>query len=332
MIKKFLKKDFKMKMHSLNLLFYSQLFFLEQKKDSLKKDCKKKNYLFINYKLESDNCLQVIKQLKQDLFTNSFFFNKKIIFIENISLFFLQKDISFWFDYIEKPNPDIIMYIALEKYNFPSYISKKIKKNFKEEKIINISDQDLFSYVSDVFKKDNFLIEKKIIQKLIKKTNGNLFLLNEEIKKIKLYHYSDIVILNENKIDQLVYSEEQNIFHLINSIIDIRNPIDGFLIFKEMMKQKKDIFLIIHQILKKIQELIIVKTLINKKKNQKEISFILKFSLTKTYYLVKESRNLNEEKITNLFLSLLELFYQIKKGALDPKINLEMFFMRKIFI
>ncbi|KOR75366.1 hypothetical protein CPX_001662 [Candidatus Phytoplasma pruni] len=71
-------------------------------------------------------------------------------------------------------------------------------------------------------------------------------------------------------IDKLVYSEEQNIFSLIYSIIDIKNPIDGFLIFKEIMKQKTDVFLIIHQILKKLQELIIVKTLINKKKAKKK--------------------------------------------------------------
>ncbi|WP_235443239.1 hypothetical protein [Candidatus Phytoplasma pruni] len=47
---------------------------------------------------------------------------------------------------------------------------------------------------------------------------------------------------------------------------------------------------------------------------------------------MKESQTLNEEKITNLFLSLLDLSYQIKKGVLEPKINLEMFFMKKIFI
>ncbi|XXP77504.1 MAG: DNA polymerase III subunit delta [Lettuce witches'-broom phytoplasma] len=319
-------------MHSLNLLFYSQLFFLEQKKDFLKKDCQTNNYQFINYKLESDNCLQVIEQLKQELFTNSFFFNKKIIFIENISLLFLQKDISFWLDYIEKPNPNIIMYITAEKDNFPAHIRDKINKKFNEEKIINLSEKDLISYVSDLFKKDNFFIEKKIIPQLIQKTNGNLFLLNEEIKKIKLYHHSDRVIFDMKSIDKLVYSEEQNIFSLIHSIIDIKSPIDVFLIFKEMIKQKKDVFLIIHQILKKIQELIIVKALINKKKSQKEIAFILKFPPTKTYYLMKESQTLNEEKITNLFLSLLDLLYQIKKGVLEPKINLEMFFMKKIFI
>lgn len=321
-----------MKMHSLNLLFYSQLFFLEQKKASLKKDCQTNNYQFINYKLENDNCLQVIEQLKQELFTNSFFFNKKIIFIENISLLFLQKDISFWLDYIEKPNPNIIIYITAEKDNFPAHIREKIKKTFNEEKIINLSEKDLITYVANLFKKDNFFIEKKIIPQLIQKTNGNLFLLNEEIKKIKLYHHSDRVIFDMKSIDKLVYSEEQNIFSLIHSIIDIKNPIDGFLIFKEMMKQKTDVFLIIHQILKKLQELIIVKTLINKKKSPKEIAFILKFPPTKTYYLMKESQTLNEEKITNLFLSLLDLSYQIKKGVLDPKINLEMFFMKKIFI
>ncbi|MGE9276299.1 MAG: DNA polymerase III subunit delta [Candidatus Phytoplasma pruni] len=320
-------------MHSLNLLFYSQLFFLEQKKDSLKKDCQKNNYQFINYKIESDNCLQVIEKLKQELFTNSFFFNKKIIFIENISLLFLQKDISFWLDYIEKPNPNIIMYITAEKDNFPVHIRNKINKIFNEEKVINLSEKDLISYVSDLFKKDNFFIEKKIIPQLIQKTNGNLFLLNEEIKKIKLYHHSDRVIFDMKLIDKLVYSEEeQNIFSLIYSIIDIKNPIDGFLIFKEMMKQKTDVFLIIHQILKKLQELIIVKTLINKKKSQKEIAFILNFPPAKIYYLTKESQTLNKEKITNLFLSLLDLSYQIKKGVLDPKIHLEMFFMKKIFI
>ncbi|KOR75365.1 DNA polymerase III, delta subunit [Candidatus Phytoplasma pruni] len=92
-----------------------------------------------------------------------FFFNKKIIFIENISLLFLQKDISFWLDYIEKPNPNIIMYITAEKDNFPAYIRDKINKTFNEDKIINLSEKDLIPYVSDLFKKDNFFIRKKII-------------------------------------------------------------------------------------------------------------------------------------------------------------------------
>ncbi|MFR0367915.1 DNA polymerase III subunit delta [Candidatus Phytoplasma palmae] len=306
-----------MKIYPLNLFFCNKNFFLEQKKNILKNFCKKKNYHFLHYKFKKDNFIKIIQEIKKELYTSSFFYEKKFLFIENLLLFYSkQKNIklSFLLNYFENNREDIIIFLTEEEKNIPLSFQKIIKKNFHTEIQPKLYSNDLFQYISNIFKKDNFLIKDKLINKIIEKTHGNLFLLNTEIKKIKLYYSSNKKIYDEKIINQIIYNEEEKTFLYIKNIIQNKENINSIPFFKKFIKNKKKNFIIFYKIIHKLKEMIIIKFLLNEKTSQKDISLILNYKLNKTYFLIKETKILNYDQIVSLFLNLSEIYYKIKKN------------------
>ncbi|WCA22559.1 DNA polymerase III subunit delta [Candidatus Phytoplasma oryzae] len=323
-----------MKIYHLNLFFYQQSFFLEKKKKILKKFCKEKNYYFISYKIEKDNYKNIFLNIEKELCTNSFFFNKKIIFIENISLLFSEyknnkKNISFLLNYFQNVRKEIYIYFAEEKDIFPKDIKKILTKYFFIQKTKSMTKKELISYISNIFAEDKFIIKNKIIYKIIERTYGDLLMLNQEIIKIKTYYNnSPNKIINDEKIiEKLIYSENKDIFLLINSILKKNMLIDNFLLFKKkIINQKQNSSLIINKILKKLKDLIIIKNFIKEKKKKEKIAYILKYSVNEIDFMIKEANNLDINKMNNLFLFFSKIFYKEKKY----KNNLEMFFLMEM--
>ncbi|WIA07505.1 MAG: DNA polymerase III subunit delta [Candidatus Phytoplasma cynodontis] len=327
-----------MRIYNLNLFFYKQDFFKENKKNILKKFCDKNNYFFVNYKLEKENYKNIIQNIEQELYTSSFFFNKKIIFIENISLLFNNENknhinLEFLFNYFSNPRKDIYLCLTEKKDIFPLNIKKKLEKNFFIHEFNQIETKELISYISNLFQKDNFIIKKRIIYKIIEKTYGNLLLLNQEINKIKIY-FHDIHNKNindeEDIIEELVYSENKNIFLLINSILEKNKLIENFFLFKKLIHQKQNFTLTINQILKKMKDIILIKNLIKQKKNKYKITHILNLSINEIEFLISKTKKIDTKKIKNLFLFFIKIFYEIKKKKILNKKSLEIFILIEI--
>ncbi|MGM1458854.1 MAG: DNA polymerase III subunit delta, partial [Columbia Basin potato purple top phytoplasma] len=81
-------------MHSLNLFIYNQEFFLEKEKNNLKNLCKQKNYQFLFYYIQMNNYIEIAQNIAKELYTSSFFYDKKILFIENLSFLMQKKNIN----------------------------------------------------------------------------------------------------------------------------------------------------------------------------------------------------------------------------------------------
>ncbi|WP_194284645.1 DNA polymerase III subunit delta [Candidatus Phytoplasma sacchari] len=334
-----------MKIYYLNLFFYEQNFFKEKQKNILKKFCEKNKYYFVHYKIEKDNYKDIIQNLEEEINTNSLFADKKVILIENISLLINNENknksitnFSFLFNYFKKIRKDIFLYFVEKKDTFNIDIKKIFEKYFLIKKINPIQKKEIIPYVFNIFKKDNFIIKNKIVYKIIEKTNGDLILLNREIEKIKLYYwnFNNKIIDNEKIIDQLIYSENMNIFLLINSFLNKKRLIDNFIFIKKtIIDKKQNFFLIISQILKKLKDFIIIKQIKKEKKNKEKIisifKYFFKYSENEINFIIKESKNLKIEKIKSLFLFFSNLVYKIKKEKILLKNNLEIFFLMEMF-
>ncbi|MEZ0180383.1 DNA polymerase III subunit delta, partial ['Camptotheca acuminata' phytoplasma] len=269
----------------------------------------------------------------QELFTGSFFYEKKVLFIENLSLVFSKKNIKFDFiiDFFTKPNENIIIYLNEEKNKFPAEIKKQIYRYFNIVKKDKITAQKLFEYTKEEFEKDDFKIKKEIICLLIKKIHNNLFVLKEEIEKIKIYHLENKNIDDIKIIENLVSdSEEKNIFLLIKSIIRNNFKIENLQLLQYLISKKENTFFIVYQILNKLEEMIIVRDFMNQNKTNNEIASLLKYSVEKTFFLTKETKTLSIEKIKDLFLIFFDLYYKMKKGILKPQHVLQKILIKQL--
>ncbi|MDO8167996.1 DNA polymerase III subunit delta [Candidatus Phytoplasma melaleucae] len=316
----------------LSLLCYSQLFFLEREKNYLVEFCHKNNYYFYYCKFESHNYFDIMARMKELLSTGNFFSQKKVFFIENISLLFELKKVdyfSFLVNYLNKSSDqNIIMYVTLDENNhFFALVKNKLLRFAQVLKIKSIHRKDdLFSYILNTFTQEGFFINEtikdKFIYRLIQKTNGDLFLLSEEINKIKLYHLPKKKIHDESVIEQLTYaSEDTSVLTLIEFIISEKSSISDFAFFQKTVSQKKDIFLFLYRILKKLQEMIVAERLLRQNISQKQISSLLKYSSVKTFFLAKELRSFNIERVVSLFLFFFELYFEMQLGIKAPDIR-----------
>ncbi|WP_334331180.1 DNA polymerase III subunit delta [Candidatus Phytoplasma prunorum] len=306
----------------LNFIIVNQTFFLEKKIQFLVQQSKKKNINCIFYNPEKNN----LYNLEQELKTTNFFSVKKIIIIKKSNLLFESININnqFLFNYFKNPRLDVILYFFSKNFNFSLEIKNILNKYFKIIEIPILQKKDFFIYVKKKFKKIGLEISNKIIINLIEKTNYNLFLLEEEIKKIQIYSYSDSKI-NENILENLVFSGfEYYIFKLINYFLN--NKIKSANnIFQYLIQNKGDSYYIINQMFMKLKQLIIVKDLLLQKNSQSQISSILNFSSGQVYFLIQETYLFSINQITNLFINLLELKYLIKTNQIDSNIGFEIF-------
>ncbi|MDV3163269.1 MAG: hypothetical protein Q8771_00650 [Pigeon pea little leaf phytoplasma] len=311
-------------MLSTTLLCYKQLFFLEKRKQQIISLSFEQNYSFWFFKFDAIEYSKIISDIQKHLYTFNYFLNTKIIFIENISVLLESKnkvDLSFLFDFLEKPQKNIILFISLEfnSVNFP-YLYNKLKSFMNVEEVFAInSSRDLYNYILKSFEDDNFKISFDInilVKELINYYRGDLFLLEQEINKIKSYYFKDKIIDDFCIIKELIfYESDQNIFSLIKLLV-AKNTLESYLLFVHLTDKFQNFFTIFFQIIKTLQELILIYLYSLNNSNVSSISSWCKFSFAKTSFFLKEINNLNMEFVYKLFLLNFKFFYKLKIGVI----------------
>ncbi|UQV27211.1 hypothetical protein H7686_0002605 [Candidatus Phytoplasma asiaticum] len=327
-------------MLSTTLLCYKQLFFLEKRKQQIISLSFQQNYSFWLFKFDVIEYSKIISDLKKHLYTFNSFLNKKIIFIENISVLLELKnkvDLSFLFNFLEKPHQNIILFVSLD-YNIVNfiYLYNKLKCFMHVEEVFAINNsRDLYNYISKSFEDDNFQMSfniKSILTKeLINHYRGDLFLLEQEINKIKSYYFKDKTIDDPKIIKDLIFYEpNENILSLIKLLVSQKN-LESYLLFIDLINKFPNFFLFFFQIIKTLQELILIYFYSLKNNNVSLISSWCKLSLAKTSFFLKEINNLNMELVYKLFLLNFKFCYNLKIGFIPFSECSDVFVKRIIY-
>ncbi|MDO8063966.1 hypothetical protein [Candidatus Phytoplasma bonamiae] len=323
------------------LLCYKQLFFLEKRKQQIISLAFEQNYSFWLFQFNVAEYSKIISDIQKHLYTFNSFLNTKIIFIENISVLLESKnkvDFSFLFDFLEKPRKNIILFISLEYniFNF-SYLYNKLKSFMHVEEIFAINNsRDLYNYILTSFEDDNFKISldiKSILAKeLINHYRGDLFLLEQEINKIKAYYFKDKIIDNLKIIKELIFyeSDDKNILSLIKLLVT-KNTLESYLLFVYLTNKFQNFFAVFFQMIKTLQELILIYFYSLNNSNVSSISSWCKFSFAKTSFFLKEINNLNMDFVYKLFLLNFKFFYKLKIGIIKFSECSEFFVQQVIY-
>ncbi|MDO8059108.1 hypothetical protein OC683_00540 ['Crotalaria aegyptiaca' phytoplasma] len=327
-------------MLSTTLLCYKQLFFLEKRKQQIISLSFQQNYSFWLFKFNVIEYPKIISDLKKHLYTFNYFLNKKIIFIENISVLLELKnkvDFSFLFNFLKKPQQNIILFVSLD-YNIVNfiYLYNKLKCFMHVEEVFAINNsRDLYNYILKSFEDDNFQMSfniKSILTKeLINHYRGDLFLLEQEINKIKSYYFKDKTIDDPKIIKDLIFYEpNENILSLIKLLVSKKN-LESYLLFINLINKFPNFFLFFFQIMKTLQELILIYFYSLKNSNVSLISSWCKLSSAKTSFFLKEINNLNMELVYKLFLLNFKFFYNLKIGFIPSSECSDVFVKRIIY-
>ena len=265
----------------------------------------------------------------EDLQTVSFFAEKKVIVIRNIDE--LEKEDEFviknWVTYFEKPNPDVILIIAVQEL-LPetSLLGGALFKYAFIEKVKDMEKKDYPDFIKNMFKKYQYQITDDAVEALLERTNLDFNLINQEAEKLMLFAY-DTKEINEKAVILLVSRNlEENIFELTNALLS-KNQTKTIEIFYDLVARNEDPLRILTNIVGKVRELMHTKLLLDKGYRQDQIAEHFHIKSGRAYYLVKNAQGVNFAQLENHIKKLSKLDYEIKSGKIDKKLGLELYLL-----
>ena len=258
------------------------------------------------YNLEEDS----IDRVLEDISTVSLF-GKKIVVVYNLDKLKDDKDLINYLNSDTDDNNILVLssYKELDK-------RKKIVKTLKEKtKLKELFSLDMVTYIKNNLK--DYKMDFMTINLLISYTSSNIFRIDNELEKLKIYKDFDKIITSDDVKKIVKKSYDSTIFDLIDNIN--RKDIDKiFKIYEELQKEGETSDRIMYTIANHYRLLFQIKNLIGEKSDKEIQSMYLMhpYRLTK----LKEQANvMDNSDILFLLQSLGNIDIKVKsgKGKLD---------------
>ena len=299
------------------LLYGTKTFLI---KEDLKKICGKFDNLNISrYDLNIDSFADIIN----DCQTVSLFNDKKLI-CENDMMFtgLNSKDSEIIESYLNNVNPDttLIFTVYSEKLDERKKITKLIKKMGKiKEYNENINPYSLAN---------NLLKDYKVDTKfLVDRVGENPFILEEEIKKLKLYK-DDNIITKEDILNVTVKKVDTNIFAFLDAIV-LNNKSKAIEMYHEMLKQGEEPIKLIVRLANNFRIMYQAKGLLMRGLTEKDIASTLKAHPYTIKLAIKNGQKYSGDTLLNYISELADMDINIKTGKIDKNLALELFILKK---
>ena len=309
-------------MNSVYLLVGEDSFALQQKVSSIQK--KYPTFEVVHYDLKETPLERVL----EDLDTFSFFTPGKIVVAENAYFFSsekprnaLEQNTASLEKYLSHPSQENILLLLTSKLDERKAITKLAHKTCHIEEASLDLDRLLTTHLED-YQMDFATRE------YLKSRVGNIpERLVQEIEKLKLYCY-DTKQITKEVIGLLVMETlEDNIFHLIDAIVQKRKQ-EAFALYEDMLLHGEEPTIILILLANRYRLFYQVKVLSKSLYRDEEIARVI----GSHPYPVKLARSVisqyKEEELLQFLEQLASIDFAIKSGKTYQNVALEMFFLR----
>lgn len=310
----------------LYLLYGDMLYLIDKEIDKIIKDNDIDDINISKYDLDAFNYKDII----EDASTMSLFATKKVIIVNNASIFTSANktiDTTIFEEYFTNYNPDTILIFKLNesKLDERKKVTKLIRK-IGSVKEYNKGD-DLKKIVKDLF--DNYKISNETINELINRVGEDVYILKQEIDKIKIYKGSDLEITHDDIINLTSENIESDMFKLMDAIVD-DNKEEAINLYHEMLKYNLEPIQIIITLANKYRLMYQAKELSIKGYKEEEICRELNQSNPKyMYVLIKNGKKYDSNRLKELLGQLADLDYSIKSSNVNKDLAFELFILNK---
>ncbi len=307
------------------LLYSLEKFLLNREIDKIKNDYNMEEINISHFDLNND----LIEDVLEDAETFSMFADKKMIIVNNANIFTakkltLEQNTEKIEKYLENFNPSTIILFTVNDSKLDE--RKKIVKLIKKVgtvKELN-STNDINDIIIGLF--DNYKITPKQIKLLTDRVGTNLDLLNQEITKIKIYKDNELTITDDDIKNLTSENVEANMFLLIDKIVN-KEKEKAISIYHEMLKMNEEPIAIVISLANKIRSLYQTKELFSKGYKDVDIASILGVKPGYLYYMRDSLKKYDSNTLLILLKKLADLDYDIKRGAINKDLGLELFIL-----
>ena len=283
-------------------------------------------------KLVGNNKYEVIDYLKSSLedivmeanYTD-LFLSKKIMVIKNAVFLSIKSDTKVLEKYFENPNLNTDIIFTCEEVDERLKIVKTIKDKFHYNIIKPLYQKEIVSRLLDIAKKNGYVLSIESATYISKSSLDNYDIAYNNLEKIFLY-YSKPCKINDNDVINLVsMSLEENNFKFIDAVIN-KNINESFRILNDL-KIKKIEPLSLFNLLAREYRLMLIVTEEYRNKSRRELLNILNIKDWQLDKLLKNASCYSMEELETKIVSLADYDYDIKVGKIDKWLALEMFIL-----
>ena len=237
-------------------------------------------------------------------------------------LYSIDHDTNLLLEYFSNLNPDttIIFLVDTEKLDERKKITKKIKEIGK---VIEINPKrDIKPIVRNMF--DDIKIPEEVLDLLISRVGNNLYMIENEVAKLKLI--ADSVITVKDVINVTSKNSEPDIFLFIESIVN-KNIKKSYQIYNDLMVSNEEPIKIIVMLANQFRLIYQAKLLVKRGYDLNYIASALDIHPYRVKLALESGKNYDEVILLNYIKELADIDYKIKIGEIDKTLAFELFIL-----
>lgn len=253
--------------------------------------------------------------------------DQKYIIVRNSSFFtnvkVSEKELKLLESYLDSPNPQTtIIFTSTKNADERKKITKVIKNKYKFLNIPKLKDYELHKKIDQIAASRGYKLSGESIDYIIKSSLSNYDIIYNELEKIFVYYDKEKNIRDEDVKALVSNNIEDNIFKLVNAIID-KNYSLMFKLYNDFKTIKEEPIAVISLLAREYRNMLIIKS----NKNESNLLSVLKLQNWQYEKCIKQSYNYSIDDLKNQLKSLYNLDLNIKSGRVDKYTGLELFML-----
>ncbi|WP_040948321.1 DNA polymerase III subunit delta [Gorillibacterium massiliense] len=232
-------------------------------------------------------------------------------------------------EYLASPADDSVVIFTVDAEKLDE--RKKIVKTLKEKKALkafpSLPPEEQSRWVSRRADARKVTMDPKAIEAFVLLTGGQLQTMATELDKLALYAGEGGKITRETVEALVVRSTEQNVFLLIEDIVQRRME-KAFALLYELLKMKEEPIKLVALMARQFRLILQVKELLAEGYSQQQIASQLGSHPYPVKLAAEQGRRYAADKLAEILSGLADLDYQMKSGKIDKVLGMEMLMLR----
>jgi DNA polymerase III subunit delta len=271
----------------------------------------------------------------EDAETFPFLGEKRVIVVKNPYFFTAEKEKEITHDlkklesYIMSPSPfSIVVFVgAYEKLDERKKITKLMKEHAEVLVATPLSEKELREWMMERAQQSGATMEENAVDALLQLAGTNLMTLANELDKLALFVGRGGIIRQETVEKLVSRTLEQNVFVLVEKVT--KRQIDEALqVFYDLLENNEEPLKILALLANQFRLLYQVKWLAAKGYGQQQIASILKVHPFRIKLAMGQAALFSEEELMAAIRQIAEADYEMKSGAMDRQLIMELLLMK----
>lgn len=266
-----------------------------------------------------------IISLIDDINTAPFFADHRLILIENTNLF-------------KKANDDLIEAIGnVPEQNVVVFVEKEVDKRGKLFKQIKskgypcelnyLSESDLFNWTLKQINGQNKKINKDTLSLFLSKTDGDMYMVSNEIAKLVAY-VGDREVIESSDVEVLCQAPVVGKIFDMTDAMSVKNKKKTMELYYDLIAAKEAPAYILTMLIRQFDLLLTTKELADRGYGVETISKEMKIHSFVIKKCFNQSKNFDGKTLKLAYKASVKMMEKIRSGLMDEKVGVEMLLMK----